>query len=48
LPQIESVTSGIDDLIANLASVAAILKQVFDFHWAGFYRVTSQAGFALA
>ncbi|HVU21833.1 MAG TPA: GAF domain-containing protein [Rhizomicrobium sp.] len=41
LPQIESVMSGVDDLIANLANIAAILKQAFDFHWVGFYRTTS-------
>jgi L-methionine (R)-S-oxide reductase len=41
LPQIESVISGVDDLIANLANVAAILKQAFDFHWIGFYRTTA-------
>jgi GAF domain-containing protein len=41
VPQIESVISGTDDLIANLANVAAILKQAFDFHWVGFYRTTS-------
>lgn len=39
LPQIEAVIGGTDDLIANLANVAAILKQEFDFHWVGFYRV---------
>jgi GAF domain-containing protein len=41
LPQIESVMAGVDDLIANLANVAAILKQAFDFHWVGFYRATA-------
>jgi len=41
LPQIEAVMSGVDDLIANLANIAAILKQAFDFHWVGFYRTTS-------
>src|ERR1700761_3609308 len=41
LPQIEAVMAGVDDLIANLANVAAILKQAFDFHWAGFYRTTA-------
>ena len=41
LPQIESVMAGVDDLIANLANIAAILKQAFDFHWVGFYRATS-------
>ena len=40
LPQIEAVVAGVDDLIANLANVAAILKQAFDFHWVGFYRTT--------
>jgi L-methionine (R)-S-oxide reductase len=39
LPQVEAVISGTDDLIANLADVAAILKQAFNFHWVGFYRV---------
>ncbi|MGB9154138.1 MAG: GAF domain-containing protein [Alphaproteobacteria bacterium] len=41
LPQIRAVIGGTDDLIANLANIAAILKQAFDFHWVGFYRVTS-------
>ena len=41
LPQIESVISGVDDLVANLANVAAILKTAFDFHWVGFYRTTA-------
>jgi len=41
LPQIEAVMSGVDDLIANLANISAILKQAFDFHWVGFYRTTS-------
>lgn len=38
LPQIESVIGITSDLIANMANVAAILKQAFDFHWVGFYR----------
>jgi L-methionine (R)-S-oxide reductase len=41
LPQIEPVIAGTDDLIANLANVAAILKQAFNFHWVGFYRTTA-------
>lgn len=41
VPQIEAVVAGVDDLIANLANVAAILKQAFDFHWVGFYRTTA-------
>jgi GAF domain-containing protein len=39
LPQVEAVIAGEDDLIANLANVAAMLKAAFDFHWVGFYRV---------
>ena len=38
LPQIEALVCGTDDLIANLANIAAVLKQAFDFHWVGFYR----------
>ena len=41
LPQTEAVIAGVDDLIANLANIAAILKQAFDFHWVGFYRTTA-------
>jgi len=41
VPQIKAVIGGTDDLIANLANVSAILKQAFDFHWVGFYRVTT-------
>ena len=33
--------AGADDLIANLANVAAMLKQAFNFHWVGFYRTTA-------
>jgi GAF domain-containing protein len=38
LPQVEAVIAGEDDLIANLANVAAMLKAAFGFHWVGFYR----------
>ena len=41
LPQVAAVIGGTDDLIANLANVAAMLKHAFDFHWVGFYRVTA-------
>ena len=41
LPQIDAVMTGVDDLIANLANTAAILKQAFDFHWVGIYRTTA-------
>jgi GAF domain-containing protein len=36
-PQIESLIAGENDLIANLANVAAVLKEAFGFFWAGFY-----------
>jgi L-methionine (R)-S-oxide reductase len=42
LKQIEAVIGDTDDLIANLANVAASLKQAFKkFHWVGFYRTTA-------
>lgn len=39
VPQIESLVAGESDVTANLANVAAVLKQVFDFFWVGFYFV---------
>lgn len=39
LPQIEAVISVETDLIANLANVAAILKEGLDFFWVGFFRM---------
>ena len=38
-PQIYSLISGETDLIANLANVAAALKEAFEFFWVGFYIV---------
>ena len=37
IPQIESLIEGEDDLVANLANIAAVLKEAFDFFWVGFY-----------
>jgi len=37
LPQIEALVAGETDVTANLANVAAVLKQVFGFFWVGFY-----------
>ncbi|HMJ07595.1 MAG TPA: GAF domain-containing protein [Pyrinomonadaceae bacterium] len=37
LPQIESLIADETDLVANLANVAAVLKEAFGFFWAGFY-----------
>ena len=39
VPQIEALVALESDLIANLANVAAVLKQVFGFFWVGFYLV---------
>ncbi len=39
-PQLQALLSGEDDLIANMANVAAALKEVFGFFWVGFYRVS--------
>jgi L-methionine (R)-S-oxide reductase len=39
LPQIEALLGS--DEIANFASAAAVLKQVFGFFWVGFYRTTA-------
>lgn len=39
LPQIHSLVSTEEDLIANLANVSAALKQTFGFFWVGFYLV---------
>ncbi len=37
VPQIASLVSGETDLIANLANIAAALKEAFGFFWVGFY-----------
>lgn len=37
-PQIVSVLEDETDMIANMANVAAILRQAFGFFWVGFYR----------
>jgi GAF domain-containing protein len=39
IPQIEALTTGEPDLIANLANIAAALKQTMNFFWVGFYLV---------
>jgi L-methionine (R)-S-oxide reductase len=39
IPQIESLVAGEHDLIANLANIAAALKQQMNFFWVGFYLV---------
>lgn len=37
LPQIEALIEGESDLVANLANIAAVLKEAFGFFWVGFY-----------
>lgn len=39
IPQLKALISGEEDLIANLANVAAGLKEAFNFLWVGFYLV---------
>lgn len=39
LPQLQSLVEAETNLIANLANIAAALKQTFDFFWVGFYLV---------
>jgi GAF domain-containing protein len=39
LPQIKALTEGETDLVANLANVAAALKEQFGWFWVGFYLV---------
>lgn len=39
LPQIASLLAGETDTVANMANVAAALKQTFNFFWVGFYAV---------
>lgn len=42
LPQIEGLVYGENNLIANLANVAAALKETFGFFWVGFYLVDGE------
>lgn len=39
LPQLKALIDGESSLIANLANVAAALRQTFGFFWVGFYLV---------
>ena len=43
LPQIEALTLGEADVIANLSNIAAALKQTMGFFWVGFYMVKNNA-----
>lgn len=39
VPQVAGLVGGETDLTANLANIAAVLKEVFGFFWVGFYLV---------
>lgn len=40
--QIKSVIEGENDMIANMANVAAMIHETFGFWWTGFYRVIGE------
>ena len=40
--QIRTITDGEDDMIANMANVAAMIQETFGFWWTGFYRVVGK------
>jgi L-methionine (R)-S-oxide reductase len=39
IPQIAALISGEEDILANMANIAAALKEAFKFLWVGFYLV---------
>ena len=44
LPQIYGIVGGEPDVTANLANIAAVLKEAIAFFWVGFYLVKPAAG----
>ena len=40
--QIAAVTDAESDMIANMANIAAMIHQTFNFWWTGFYRVVGE------
>ena len=42
IKQVEAFLKDENDLIANMANVAALIHTSFGFHWVGFYRVIDQ------
>lgn len=42
LPQIDAVIDGEPDIIANMANVASMIQETFNFWWTGFYRVIGE------
>jgi GAF domain-containing protein len=39
LPQLKALVEGEEDVIANLANITAVIKEVFGYFWVGFYLV---------
>lgn len=39
LSRIRAVMEGEEDMVANMANISAIIKEMFGFHWVGFYLV---------
>lgn len=42
VPQIKTLLSGEDDLIANLGNICAALKEQFNWFWVGFYLIKNE------
>lgn len=42
IPQLKALCAGEENVTANLANIAAGLKETFDFFWVGFYLVDSE------
>lgn len=42
IPQIKALIEQEDDIIANMANISAVLKEVFEFLWVGFYFVKKE------
>jgi GAF domain-containing protein len=42
IPVVQSLVNAETDRIANMANIASIIKEVFGFHWVGFYRVVGE------
>lgn len=42
IPQLKALCEGEENVTANLANIAAGLKETFDFFWVGFYLVDSE------
>ena len=42
MPQLQALCASESDAIANLANIAAVLKEAFNFFWVGFYRVDGE------